>query len=97
MQVEPFEPGTVIKLILDEARGEYEAGENVLEVPGVERSVTYDLDLADFIELIRGEGARESGPLRPMSHDLLVQETLLRFTGELREDYDTTNACTAKL
>lgn len=97
MQVEPFEPGSVIKLILDEAQGEFEAGEHVLEVPGVERSVTYELDLADFVELIRGEGARQSGPLRPMSHDLLVQETLLRFTGELCDDNITMTASTSKL
>ena len=97
MQVEPFEPGSVIKLILDEARGEYEAGEHVLEVPGVERSVTYEMELADFVDLTRGEGARQSGPLRPMSHDLLVQETLLRFTGELCDDCNTMTASTAKL
>eukprot|EP01043_Picozoa_sp_COSAG02_P092852 COSAG02_NODE_29426_length_569_cov_1.095745_2_plen_34_part_01 len=34
----------MVKLILDEARGGYEAGEQTLEVPGVERSVTYELD-----------------------------------------------------
>ena len=83
--MEPFEPGSVVKLILDSGRGGYEAGEQLLELPGVERSVTYELDLADFIELIRGEGARSEGPLRPVSHDLLVQETLLRFTGEISD------------
>jgi hypothetical protein len=81
----------VVKLILDEARGGYEAGEQTLEVPGVERSVTYELDLADFVELIRGEGARATGPLRPISHDLLVQETLLRFTGEICDEGDRTS------
>lgn len=81
----------MIKLILDEARGDFEAGEHVLEVPGVERSVTYELDLADFIDLIRAEGGRTTGPLRPVSHDLLVQETLLRFTGELCYAGDTTS------
>lgn len=86
----------MIKLILDEARGEYASGEHVLEVPGVERSVTYELDLADFVDLIRGEGARTQGPLRPMSHDLLVQETLLRFTGELCDEGDRTSTSSCR-
>ena len=81
----------MIKLSLAEAQGGYASGEHVLEVPGVERSVTYELDLADFVELIRGEGARTQGPLRPISHDLLVQETLLRFTGELCDEADRTS------
>lgn len=80
---EPFEPGTQIKLILDGARGGYEEGEQLLEVPGVSRQETYELDLAAFVSLIQGERA---GPDRPPSHDMLAQETLLRFTGEISGD-----------
>ena len=35
-----------------------------------------ELDLADFVELINGD---KEAPTRPVSHDMLVQETLLRL------------------
>ena len=41
-----------------------------------------ELDLADFVELINGD---KEAPTRPVSHDMLVQETLLRYTGEIPE------------
>jgi predicted dehydrogenase len=80
---EPFEPGKLIKLILDADRGDYKEGEQLLHVEGTDRHQTYELDLQDFVSLIRGD--REK-PVRPLSHDLLTQETLLRLTGELTPD-----------
>ena len=38
-----------------------------------------ELDLADFVELINGD---KEAPTRPVSHDMLVQETLLRYTSD---------------
>ncbi len=76
---EPFEPGDRIRLCLEEARDGYVEGEQVVEVATTTRQDLYDLELAAFVEVI--EGKRE--PDRSYDHELLVQESLLRATGEL--------------
>ncbi len=75
--LEPFEPGLKIRLCLNEAKGGYSAGEQIVEIAGESRQRTYELELDAFLATIAGEQA----PDRPVSHELLVQETLLRATG----------------
>ena len=41
----------------------------------------YDLELIDLLKTIQGK----QPPARPLAHELLVQETLLRATGEIEE------------
>ncbi len=74
--LEPFEPGTEIRLVLSEVREGYPAGESSVPVEGRSRQALYDLELASFLKSIAGE----QPPDRPLSHELLVQETLLRAT-----------------
>jgi predicted dehydrogenase len=79
--VEPFEPGQRLRLVLDEAAGGYQAGEQEIELPGQGRQRLYELELESFLAVIGG--AQE--PDRPYEHELLVQETLLRATGYIGE------------
>ena len=74
--LEPFEPGTEIRLVLAEDRDGHSAGESRVAVHGRSRQALYDLELASFLKTISGE----QPPDRPLSHELLVQETLLRAT-----------------
>ena len=81
--LEPFEPGDDgIKLTLDEARGGYEEGEQIVHTAAESRQETYDLELEALCKVIGGGGEAD----RPLSHELLVQETLLRMTGALEEE-----------
>lgn len=75
--LEPFEPGYRIRLCLDEARGNFAAGEQIVEVEGHTRQQLYDLELEALLRVISGERQ----PDRSCDHELLVQETLLRATG----------------
>jgi len=77
--LEPFEPGDRIRLCLDEARGGYVQGEQVVEVAMTTRQELYEFELAAFVDTI--DGKRE--PDRSLDHELLVQESLLRAAGEL--------------
>lgn len=79
--VEPFEPGNRVRLCLDEARGGHEAGEQVIEMQTRSRQQCYDAELVDFVEVVRDGKA----PTRDLDHELLVQETILRVAGELRQ------------
>ena len=72
--LEPFEPAHAVRLCLDEDRGGYRKGEQVLEVEGCDRQTCYDRELAAFLATIAGD----QEPDRPREHELLVQETLLR-------------------
>ena len=76
--VEPFEPGLQIRLCLTEAKDGYRQGEQFVNVDGESRQRTYELELDAFLATIEGK----QPPDRPMSHELLVQETLLRATGK---------------
>ena len=75
--VEPFEPGLKIRLCLETAKDGYSQGEQVVEIDGESRQRTYELELDAFLATIAGD----QPPDRPVSHELLVQETLLRATG----------------
>ncbi len=75
--VEPFEPGHTIRLCLHDAKDGYSQGEQIVQIDGESRQRTYELELVAFLATIKGE----QPPDRPMSHELLVQETLLRATG----------------
>ena len=72
--LEPFEPAHAVRLCLDEDRGGYRKGEQVLEVESCDRQTCYDRELEAFLATIAGD----QEPDRPREHELLVQETLLR-------------------
>lgn len=75
--VEPFEPGRTLRVCLDEARDGFQKGEQTIHIPPQDRQVLYERELASFLAAIAGTQA----PDRPYTHELLVQETLLRATG----------------
>ncbi len=75
--VEPFEPGRTIRLCLEQASGNYSSGEQIVEIAGESRQRLYELELDAFLATIAGT----QPPDRPVLHELLVQETLLRATG----------------
>jgi predicted dehydrogenase len=77
--LEPFEPAEAIRLCLASAKGGYQQGEQRIPIQDRSRQALYELELAAFLATILGE----QPPDRPPSHDLLVQETLLRATGEI--------------
>jgi predicted dehydrogenase len=79
--MEPFEPAGALRLCLAEAQDGYQRGEQLVQIDQQSRQRLYELELEAFLEIIRGERA----PERSISHDLLVQETLLRATGEIPE------------
>ena len=79
--MEPLEPATHIRLCLSEAQGGYDAGETMVAVETQTRQALYELELADFVETIQG---RQTAA-RPPAHELQMQETLLRATGEIGE------------
>ncbi|MDE0317262.1 MAG: Gfo/Idh/MocA family oxidoreductase [Candidatus Poribacteria bacterium] len=75
--VEPFEPGHTIRLCLQSAKEGYSQGEQIVKIDGESRQRLYELELDAFLATIAGT----QPPDRPVSHELLVQETLLRATG----------------
>ncbi|MCC9075220.1 Gfo/Idh/MocA family oxidoreductase [Litorilinea aerophila] len=75
--VDPFEPARTLRLCLEEAAGGYEQGEHFLPLPPQTRQEMYQAELIAFLATIRGHQL----PDRPLDHELLVQETLLRATG----------------
>ncbi len=74
--VEPFEPGHTIRLCLQSAKEGYSQGEQIVKIDGESRQRLYELELDAFLATIAGT----QPPDRPVSHELLVQETLLRAT-----------------
>ena len=60
----------------------YEEGEQIVHTAAESRQETYDLELEALCKVIGGDGEAD----RPLSHELLVQETLLRMTGALEEE-----------
>lgn len=85
--VEPFEPAHTLRLCLDEARGGYDKGVNLIKIPEQGRQDMHDRALAAFVATIRGE----QPPDRTYAHELLVQETLLRATGGIKEEDRTSS------
>ncbi len=79
--IDPMEPATHIRLCLDAARDGYVAGAQTVPLSGMSRQRTYELELEAFTGAIRGERP----PDRPLEHELLVQETLLRATGRVAD------------
>ena len=77
--VEPFEPGKNIRLCLKETKGGYKSGEQLITTQGESRDQLYQLELEAFLATI----TEKQAPDRPLSHELLVQETLLRATGTI--------------
>jgi predicted dehydrogenase len=75
--LEPFEPAGALRLCLTEPRGGFHSGVQLVALEDRPRQMLYELELEAFLAAIVGERA----PARPPSHDLLVQETLLRATG----------------
>ena len=75
--MEPFEPADTIRLTLEDDRGKYKKGVNTVKIEDRPR---YVATFAEFVRNIRGK----SEPLRTLDHELLVQETLLRVTGQLQ-------------
>lgn len=63
MRLQRFEPGAAVKLILDEARGEFQAGEQLLKLPGAAHTLTGLCPLAALSLL--------GTPIRPMPKQLL--------------------------
>jgi hypothetical protein len=59
---------------LEQAGGGYECGVHLLPVPAQTRQELYNRELDAFVGTITGQRA----PDRPLAHELLVQETLLR-------------------
>ncbi|MFL5807730.1 MAG: Gfo/Idh/MocA family protein [Roseiflexaceae bacterium] len=81
--MEPFEPAGSVRLCLATAHGDYRQGEQLIPLYDRPRQTLYELELAAFLAAVLGERP----PARPPSHDLLVQETLLRATGELPDTH----------
>lgn len=77
--VEPFEPGSLIRLCLAEATEAYSVGVQTVPFQSRSRQELYDQELKAFLRTIAGE----QEPDRLPEHDLLVQETLLRAVGTL--------------
>ena len=92
--MEPFEPARAVRLCLAEAQGEYKQGEQLIPLEDRPRQMLYDMELAALLAAILDGRPPERTP----AHDLLVQETLLRATGRIRDDttcqcYNTTHGC----
>lgn len=77
--MEPFEPAERIRLCLEEGQGAYKRGVHDIPIQTQSRQQLYELELEAFLATLRGE----QPPDRSLSHELLVQETLLRATGKL--------------
>lgn len=77
--VEPFEPGSLIRLCLADAAEGYSAGVQMVPFQSRSRQELYDQELKAFLRTIGGQ----QEPDRLPEHDLLVQETLLRVVGTL--------------
>jgi predicted dehydrogenase len=77
--MQPLEPAKSVWLCLEEAQAPYRQGAQSIPLEEQSRQTLYDLELAAFVATLLGE----QPPARPLSHELLVQETLLRATGRL--------------
>jgi predicted dehydrogenase len=77
--LDPMEPCPSVRLILAEAAGGFQAGAQEVPTANTDRRQSYALELEGFLPAVRGERA----PDRPLDHEVLVQETLLRATGRI--------------
>jgi predicted dehydrogenase len=76
--MEPFEPAENIRLTLDEPFEGFSTGVNIVKIKDVPR---YDEPFKLFINRVM----KNSKPIRSLDHEILVQETLMRATGEIDE------------
>jgi len=77
--LEHFESAQRIRLCLEQARGGFQAGTQVVTVNLQSRQELYELELEAFLATMAGQRQ----PDRSLDHELLVQDTLLRCTGVL--------------
>ncbi len=77
--MEPFEPAHELRLTLARASHGFPSGTSRVPLAGLGRQRLYELEVDGLVPAIRGE----SPPDRPLSHEIVVQETLLRGTGRL--------------
>jgi predicted dehydrogenase len=77
--LDPMEPCPSVRLILARVAGGFQVGLNQVPTTNTGRRESYELELAAFLPAIRGERP----PDRPLEHEVLVQETLLRATGRI--------------
>lgn len=77
--LEPFEPSGRIRLCLIEGVGGRSAGAHLIPVREQTRQDLYTLELRALVATLRGQ----KPPDRTPDHELLVQETLLRLTGQI--------------
>jgi predicted dehydrogenase len=77
--LEPFEPGSRIRLCLAEASGHYARGEQFIDVEPTPRGISFPRELDAFLATIRGQRP----PTRSLDHELAVEETLHRAIGTL--------------
>ena len=80
--MEPFEPSPRLRLCLADPAEPHVAGWQDVPLPEQQRQALYERELAAFVAALRGRRA----PDRSLQHELLVQETLLRATGDLPAD-----------
>ena len=76
--MEPFEPAQSIRLCLEEPQGDYRQGAQTIAIREQSRQSLYALELEAFQATINERQA----PDRPVQHELLVQETLLRAVNQ---------------
>ncbi len=75
--IDRFDPAGGLRLCVEEAGAGYPKGGAFVDVPEQGRQDMYDREFEAFVKVIKGEQA----PDRPLDHDIVVQETLLRATG----------------
>ncbi len=75
----PLEPATHLTLTLTTPAATYPHGSTTIPIPSQNRQDLYDAELAAFLRTI----TKSTPPDRPLAHEILVQETLLRATGAL--------------
>ena len=85
--VDPFEPAKLLRLCLEDAQGGYQKGEQLIPLREQARQDMYELELEAFVATVTGQ----QPPDRPLTHELLVQETLLRATGGISSEMRGTN------
>jgi predicted dehydrogenase len=72
--LEPFDPARTLRVANDEA-------ERIIDLELIERQELYERELTAFVAVLCGQQPPDRSP----EHELLVQRTLLRCTGQLAE------------
>ena len=76
--LEPFEPGSRVRLVLDNDRGGFKKGEQIVDAEPTPRTISFPAELTSFVATIRG-----AAPDRSLDHELLLEETLHRAVGAI--------------